>query len=146
MTPPPTTTTRARSGRAGAGAEWGRARSAGAGKAERGGGKSGAAASAIQSALRSALQGPVAADERVGRGVVAELGFGGALQLRDDRHRQRLAEFDAPPVERVDVPDGPLREYAVLVERDERTEGVRGQLLRQQDVGGPVPLHDPVRY
>src|SRR5215470_7876303 len=116
MTPPPTTTTRARSGRAGAGAK-------------RGGGKSRAAASAIQ----SALQCPVAADERVGRRVVAELGFGSALQLRDDRHRQRLAELDAPLVERVDVPDGPLREHAVLVERDERTEGVRGQLLRQQD-------------
>src|SRR5215471_1159993 len=79
--------------------------------------------SVVMSALLS-LQRPVATDECVGRGVVAEFGLGGALQFREDRHRERLAEFDAPLVERVDAPDGFLREHTVLVERDERAEGV----------------------
>src|SRR5262245_44115319 len=65
------------------------------------------------------LERPVAPDQGVRGGVVAEPGLRLALELRDDALRQRLAELDTPLVERVDAPDGALREDRVLVERDE---------------------------
>jgi hypothetical protein len=41
----------------------------------------------------------MSADQRVGRAVVAEFGFGFVGEFRDDALRQHLAEFDAPLVE-----------------------------------------------
>ena len=58
-----------------------------------------------------------------------ELGFGGALERRDDGYGQHLAQLDAPLVERVDVPDGPLREHAVFVEGDESAQYVWRQFF-----------------
>jgi hypothetical protein len=49
----------------------------------------------------------------------------GALDLGDDRLRERLAQFDAPLVERVDVPDDALGEDAVLFQRGEAAEELR---------------------
>ncbi len=89
---------------------------------------------------------PVAADERVRRGVVRELGLRLARELRDDPLRERLAELDAPLVEGVDAPDRALHEDAVLVEGDERAERVWRQLLGQEDVRRAVPLEDPMRH
>ena len=63
----------------------------------------------------SLLELTVAADQVVGRTIMVELGLGVALELRDDALGQNLAEFDAPLIERVDVPDGALGKYAVLV-------------------------------
>src|SRR5262245_66490657 len=60
------------------------------------------------------LERPVAPDQGVRRRVVAEAGLRLALELRDDALRQRLAELHAPLVERVDAPDGALREDLVL--------------------------------
>src|SRR5262249_51385914 len=54
------------------------------------------------------LQLPVATDQTVCRTVVAEVGFGFALEFRNDALRENLAEFDAPLVERIDVPDDAL--------------------------------------
>src|SRR5262245_26475527 len=51
----------------------------------------------------------VAPDQGVGRAVVVELGLGIGRELGDDPLGQHLAELHAPLVERVDVPDGPLR-------------------------------------
>src|SRR5262249_26769165 len=70
----------------------------------------------------SALQLAIATDQRVRGRVVLELGLGVALQLRDDRARQNLAELDPPLVEGVDTPDGALREHVVLVQRHQRSE------------------------
>ena len=61
------------------------------------------------------------------------------------RLREHLAELDAPLVERVDAPDRALREDAVLVEGDERAEGVRRELLGEDDVRRAVALEHPVR-
>ena len=44
------------------------------------------------------------------------------------------------------LPDRALREDAVLVERDERAERVRRQLLGEEDVRRAVPLEDAVRH
>src|SRR5204862_7934378 len=71
----------------------------------------------------------MAADERVRRAVVPERRLRRALELGDDALRELLPELDAPLVERVNVPDHALREHAVLVERDERPERLRRELL-----------------
>ena len=48
-----------------------------------------------------------------------------AFQLGNDAFGQDLAEFDAPLVEGIDVPDRPLGEDAVLVERDQLARASR---------------------
>src|SRR5438270_4812242 len=66
-------------------------------------------------------------------------------------HRRRkllgepLAELDAPLVERVDAPDDALREHAVLIKRDELTQGCRIELLEQHDGARTAPRVDLVR-
>src|SRR2546421_7380275 len=75
------------------------------------------------------LEAPIASNQRVGRRVVRELGLGLALELGDDPLRQRLAELDAPLVERIDAPDDALSEDTVLVKRHQRAERARRQLL-----------------
>src|SRR6267142_2579956 len=88
----------------------------------------------------------MAADERVRRAVVAEGRLRRALELGDDALRELLPELDAPLVERVDVPDYALREHAVLVERDERPERLRRELLGENHRRRPVALERPVRH
>src|SRR5262245_14167577 len=56
---------------------------------------------------------PIATDQVVRRAVVTERGLRRALELRDDSLGQHLAQFDAPLIERVDVPDDTLCEHAV---------------------------------
>src|SRR5215831_21303043 len=73
----------------------------------------------------------VAPDQRIGRAVVLELGFSRALELRNDLLGERLAQFDAPLVEGIDLPDGALGEDAVLVERNQPTQRGRRQAIEQ---------------
>src|SRR5207245_11788915 len=87
-----------------------------------------------------ALALPIAPDEVVRRAVVAELGLRLALELGDDVLGQHLAQLDPPLIERVDVPDGALGEYAVLVERDELSERLRREPLGQDRVRGTIAL------
>ena len=56
-----------------------------------------------------------------------------------------LAEFHAPLVEAVDVPDGALGEDGVLVEGDELAEDCGGERVGEDDVGRAVALEDAVR-
>ncbi len=58
---------------------------------------------------------------------------------------QHLAELHAPLVKGEDVPDDPLCEDLVLVERDERAEGFGRQGISEQGVGGVVALEGLVR-
>src|SRR5262249_3005518 len=55
-------------------------------------------------------------DQPIGRAVVACHRFR-AIQLGQNRRRELLAEFHAPLIERIDVPDDALRKNLVLVER-----------------------------
>ena len=48
--------------------------------------------------------------------------FRTTAQFRDNAAGQYFAQFDAPLVEAVDVPDRPLRKDAVLVQRDQAAE------------------------
>ena len=54
-------------------------------------------------------------------------GLGGAFQFGEDLCGEDLAEFHAPLVEAVDVPDGSLGEDGVLVEGDELAEDCGGE-------------------
>src|SRR5215218_1124153 len=65
---------------------------------------------------------PVAADQRGRRAVVGERRLLRGRELRDDPLGQRLAQLDAPLIERVDPPDRSLGEDAVLIERDQLAE------------------------
>ena len=66
----------------------------------------------------------------------------GSLALsssRNDPLRENLAEFDAPLIEAVDLPDGALREDAVLVQRHQLAESGRRQAVQQECVRGRLP-------
>ena len=63
-----------------------------------------------------------------------EVGLGVRFEFRDDALGKGLAEFDAPLVEGVDVPDHALGIDAHLVEGDEATEGGWGEFLAHEDV------------
>jgi len=65
------------------------------------------------------LQCSITADEIVRRAIVFEPGRGFALQFGHNSLGQRLAQFHAPLVKRVNVPNRALREDAVFVKRDE---------------------------
>ena len=70
------------------------------------------------------LRVPEFADEVGGGTVVSQLRFGLAGELADDLLRKHLAEFDAPLIEGIDVPDSALSEDGVLygsVSKLERT-------------------------
>ena len=56
-----------------------------------------------------------------------EGGFRGALELGDNALGQHLAQFHAPLIEGIDLPERPLGEDAVLVECDELAERGRRQ-------------------
>jgi hypothetical protein len=72
-----------------------------------------------------------------------------AFELGDDSRGQHFAELDAPLVERVDLSDGNLPKYAVLIERDqrdERDERFRSQPLGEDDVCRPVSVTSLIRF
>ena len=68
-----------------------------------------------------------------------KLGFAGALEFWNDTVRQHFAEFDAPLVERVDIPDSALNKDLVLVERDELAKCLRSQTISKDCVRGRLP-------
>mgnify|MGYP006140977681 CR=1 FL=1 len=62
-----------------------------------------------------------------------------------------FAQFNAPLVERIDVPDDALREHTMLIEGDQPAECRRGETVGQNRVRRPVSLehlvrHEPLRH
>src|SRR6185436_9907650 len=57
-----------------------------------------------------------------------------------------LTQLYAPPVERIDLPDGALRKRAVLVQRDQRSQDFRREPLGEKSAAGPVALEHAVRH
>src|SRR5258707_14185011 len=76
---------------------------------------------------------------------MAEPGFALALELRDDALGQDLAEFYAPLIERVDVPNRSLGEHAVPVNRQELSEGGWGKTIQHDGVRRPIALEHSMR-
>ena len=71
------------------------------------------------------LELSIPANQVVRRAVVLQGGLGCAFEFRNDALRENLAEFHAPLVKRVDLPDRALREDAVLVERNQSCRGLQ---------------------
>src|SRR5262245_18596675 len=95
-------------------------------------------------------QPAVAADQGIGGAVVCERRLLSAFQLRDDVAGQHLAQLHAPLIEGVNVPDGALREDAVLIEGHECAERLRRQPLGENGARWPVAFegavwHQPFR-
>ena len=65
---------------------------------------------------------------------MAERGSFLALEFGYDALGEDLAQFDAPLVERIDVPDDTLREDAVFVEGDESAQRFRIDHLSEDGV------------
>src|SRR5919197_5629055 len=102
----------------------------------------GAAYSWAASLAQDLSKGAVATDQGVGRAVVLKLRLGLGAQLGHDPARERLSELHPPLVEGVYAPDRPLREHAVLIQRDQGAERVGGESLGEDRVGGAVsPAH-----
>ena len=75
-----------------------------------------------------------------------ELRFRFAFQFGDDSLSENLAEFDAPLVERIDVPDRTLRENAMLIQRDESAERFRREPFGKDGVRRAVAFEDPMGH
>ena len=91
----------------------------------------------------------VAPDQRVGGTVVRErrAHFGlRAVEFGNDPLGEDLTEFDAPLIERVDVPDHALHEHGMFVERDEFAERRRRQFVHQDRVRRAVAREHAVRH
>src|SRR5579871_7039757 len=94
-------------------------------------------------AARSALL-PIAADERVRGTVVMQIAAAG--KFGNDALGQHLAKLHAPLIERIDVPDGALREDFVLVQSDKLAQRFGRQALGQDGIGRAVALKGTLRH
>ena len=68
------------------------------------------------------------------------------VQFGHDAPGQDLAQFDAPLVEGIDLPDRRLGEDTVLVERDQLARVPRRQPFGKDRVRRPVAFEDAVRH
>ena len=71
--------------------------------------------------------------------------FRGRGQLRNHVLRELLAEFNAPLVGRIDLPDRALNKHAVFVQRDKSAQGGGRQAFEQQRIGWSVACEQTVR-
>jgi len=74
-------------------------------------------------------------DQRIRATVVFEVGLPCGFKFGDDALGEDFAEFDAPLVEGVDIPDHALGEDAHLVEGDETGKAIK-ELVVGQDSNG----------
>jgi hypothetical protein len=87
----------------------------------------------------------VVGDQGVGGTVVCELRLCFAFKLGDDALREDFAQFDAPLVERIDVPDSALGEHGVLVQRHQLAQGFWRQAVNEDGVRWTIAFEDAVR-
>ena len=67
------------------------------------------------------------------------------LQFLSDAAREHFAEFDAPLIERIDLPDCPLRKNTLLIKSDKGTEGVGCEALGKYRISGTITLKTAMR-
>ena len=92
----------------------------------------------------SALHLPIPVDQRICAAVVFEVGLPCGFEFGDDALGEDFAEFDAPLVEGVDVPEDALGEDAHFVEGDEAAEDGGGEFFGEDDIGRAVAVEDAV--
>lgn len=59
--------------------------------------------------------------------------------------REDFAQLDTPLIERIDVPDGSLRENGMLVNRHQLAEHFRRELFCEDRVRRPIALKNAMR-
>ena len=77
---------------------------------------------------------------------MAELWFFFALEFGNNLLGQYLSKFDAPLVERVNLPDGTLRKNIMLVERNKFAERFRCEPVGKNRVRRPIALENAMRH
>src|ERR1700684_831365 len=92
------------------------------------------------SITRALLLLAVAADVVVGGSIMLQPRVIRSLNLGNDVLGQHLAQLNAPLIEGIDLPDGALGEYRVLIERDQLAQRFWCEFFRQEDVGRAVAL------
>src|SRR5437763_79616 len=75
---------------------------------------------------------------------MCELWLARAFEFGNDAVGQDFTKFDAPLVERVDIPDGTLYKDLMFIERDELAERLGCQSICQDCVGWAVALEGTV--
>src|SRR5207245_10439992 len=86
----------------------------------------------------------ISSDQAVRRTVMANRGLPVALEFRNDALCQRFAKFHSPLVERIDLPNGALREDGMFVESDELADSLRREPGGQDRVRWTIALEDPL--
>src|ERR1700684_3062914 len=97
------------------------------------------------SITRALLEFAVAADKVVGGSIMLQPRIIRSLNLGNDVLGQDLAQLDAPLIEGVDLPDGALGKYRVLIERNQLAQRFRCEFFRQEDVRRAIALKDAMR-
>src|SRR5271168_3805887 len=97
------------------------------------------------SITRALLELAVAADKVVGGSIMLQPRIIRSLNLSDYVLGQHLAQLDAPLIEGIDLPDGALGKYRVLIEGDQLAQRFWCEFFRQEDVGRAVALKDAMR-
>ena len=69
-----------------------------------------------------------------------------AFKFRNNALRQHFAEFHAPLVKRIDLPDYALREHRVLIERNQFAEHRRRELVGEDGIRRAVAFEHAMRY
>src|SRR5258707_762598 len=87
----------------------------------------------------------VAADKVGGGCIMLQGRLRWGFDLGNDVLSQYLAKFHAPLIEGVDMPDGPLSEDRVLIERDQLAQCLRGEFIGHDDVRWAVAFKHAVR-
>lgn len=65
-------------------------------------------------------------------------------EFRQDTARELLAQLHAPLIEAVDIPDDPLHEDLVLVQRNQAAQGMGCHLPEQEGIAGAVAIEDAI--
>src|ERR1700691_6058106 len=91
------------------------------------------------------LEFAVAAGKVVGGSIMLQPRIIRSLNLGNDVLGQHLAQLDAPLIEGINLPDGALGKYRVLIERDQLAQRFWCEFFRQEDVGRAVALKDAMR-
>src|SRR5437660_11088330 len=90
------------------------------------------------------VQPAIALDKSIGRAVMGWSGLSSALKFRDDPVCQYFAEFDAPLVERIDVPDCALDKNLMLIECNQLAQYLRCQPCGEDGICWAIPLKSTV--
>ena len=74
-----------------------------------------------------------------------EFGRAGARDFGRGARGERFAEFDAPLIKAIDVPDRALNEHAVLIERHQRAQRLRRETFGEEGVARAIAFKGAVR-